>query len=168
MFLSHWILIVCLHTAIWFQILLFSTQILLFNSKSIVSASLSCSICVTYWPPTRPSCQKKKCTCVNNSCIRSKISGDQGWPWLSRGWIVCELWRSQEVGVRQIIILPRRQEVQISWREDAGMRTMSQVEQPRRTGKKGCESQRSWGSICSSSVQSPNPSGTEISPIDAI
>ena len=29
---------------------------------------------VTYWP--RPSCQKKKCTWVNNRCIRSKISGD--------------------------------------------------------------------------------------------
>ena len=29
---------------------------------------------VTYWP--RPSCQKKKCTCVNHRCIRSKISGD--------------------------------------------------------------------------------------------
>ena len=40
---------------------------------------------VTYWP--RPSCQKKKCTCVNNRCIRSKISGDQGIPWLSTGWI---------------------------------------------------------------------------------
>ena len=24
----------------------------------------------------RPSCQIKKCTCVNNRCIRSKISGD--------------------------------------------------------------------------------------------
>ena len=28
----------------------------------------------TYWP--RPSCQKKKGTGINNSCIRSKISGD--------------------------------------------------------------------------------------------
>ena len=28
---------------------------------------------VTYWP--RPSYQKKKCTCVNNRCIRSNISG---------------------------------------------------------------------------------------------
>ena len=39
---------------------------------------------------TRPSCQKKKCTCVNNRCIRSKIS-DQARPWLSRGWIECEI-----------------------------------------------------------------------------
>ena len=44
---------------------------------------------VTYWP--RPSCQKKKCTCINNRCIRLKISGDQGRPWLSRGWIECEI-----------------------------------------------------------------------------
>ena len=46
---------------------------------------------VAYWPPTRPSCQKKKCACVNNRCIRSKILGDQGRPWLSRGWIECEI-----------------------------------------------------------------------------
>ena len=45
---------------------------------------------VAYWPPARPSSQKKKCTCVNNWCIRSKIS-DQGRPWLSRGWIECEI-----------------------------------------------------------------------------
>ena len=43
---------------------------------------------VAYWP--RPSCQKKKCTCVNNRCIRSKIS-NQGRPWLSRIWIECEI-----------------------------------------------------------------------------
>ena len=46
---------------------------------------------VVYWPPTRPSSQKKKCTSVNTRSIRSKISGDQGWPWLSRGWIECEI-----------------------------------------------------------------------------
>ena len=46
---------------------------------------------VVYWPPTRPSCQKKKCTSINNRRIRSKISGDQGWPWQSRGWIECEI-----------------------------------------------------------------------------
>ena len=40
---------------------------------------------------TRPSCQKKKCTCANNRCIRSKISGDQGRPRLSRDWIECEI-----------------------------------------------------------------------------
>ena len=42
---------------------------------------------VAYLPPTRPSYQKKKCTCLNNRRIRSRISGDQGRPWLSRGWI---------------------------------------------------------------------------------
>ena len=34
---------------------------------------------------------KEKCTCVNNRCIRSKISGEQGRPWLLRGWIECEI-----------------------------------------------------------------------------
>ena len=46
---------------------------------------------VAYWHPTQPSCQKKKCTCVNNRCIRSKISRDQGRHWLSRGWIKWEI-----------------------------------------------------------------------------
>ena len=46
---------------------------------------------VAYWPPTQPSCQKKKCTCYLHRCIQSKISGDKGRPWLSRGWIECEI-----------------------------------------------------------------------------
>ena len=46
---------------------------------------------VAHWPPTQPSCQKKKYTCVNNRFIWSKISGDQGRTWLSRGWIECEI-----------------------------------------------------------------------------
>ena len=98
---------------------------------------------VEYWPPIRQSCQKKKCTCVNNRCIRSKISGDQGRPWLSRGWIECE-----------IVTL-------------AGSRWMSNyyitpVEQPRRTGKKGCDSQKSWGGqYVAVFVWSPTPSHTQ-------
>ena len=63
-------------------------------------------ICVAYWPLTRPSCPKKKCTSVNYRCIRSKISGDQGCPWLSRGWIECELGLSQEVGESNYYITP--------------------------------------------------------------
>ena len=35
---------------------------------------LSARLNATYWP--RPSCQRKKCTCVNNRYIRSKVSGD--------------------------------------------------------------------------------------------
>ena len=55
---------------------------------SLISSTL---VSVAYWPPTWPSCQKKKCTCVNNRWIQSEISGDQGWPWPSRGWIDCEI-----------------------------------------------------------------------------
>ena len=71
---------------------------------------------------------------------------------------------------RQIIIKLGAKEVQsvgnqTSWREDAGMRNMSQrgwvprppVEQPRRAGKKRCYGHKSGGSICCSSV-SPTPS----------
>ena len=48
--------------------------------------------CVTYWP--RPSCQNRKCTCVNNRCIRRGISGynlDCG-----RVELSTKLWCSQE------------------------------------------------------------------------
>ena len=55
----------------------------LFNAKSCLYIHLYNMVCVSYWP--RPSCQKKKCTCVNNRCIRSKISGDNlDCPWCSR------------------------------------------------------------------------------------
>ena len=40
---------------------------------------------VTYWP--RPSCQNRKCTCVNNRCIRSR--NIRIWPWT--GWTECEI-----------------------------------------------------------------------------
>ena len=96
-----------------------------------------CLLCVAYWPPTRPSCQDKKCTCVNNWYIRSKIS-DQGWPWLSRDWIKCELWRSHYITPRQ--------EVQISSREPCpsrGWAPRPPFEQPRRTGNKRCYDQKS-------------------------
>ena len=74
------------------------------------------------------------------------------------------MWRSQEEVDIKLLYNSVRQEVQISWRsefeasccswrKDAGMRTMSQhrlaprpsVEQSRRTRKKCCYSQKSWG-----------------------
>ena len=33
---------------------------------------LSIQSSVAYWPPTRPGCQNRKCTCVNNRWIRSR------------------------------------------------------------------------------------------------
>ena len=44
---------------------------------------------VVYWPPTRPSCQNRKCTYVNNRCIQSR--NIRIWPWLSRGCIEYEI-----------------------------------------------------------------------------
>ena len=61
------------------------------GDKGVHTFSKGISTNVVYWPPTRSSCQNRKCTCVNNRCIRSKISGDQGRPWLSRGWIECKI-----------------------------------------------------------------------------
>ena len=51
-------------------------QIIYTQLYSFKNHHLVIQIIVAYWPPTRPSCQNKKCTCVNNRCIRSKISGD--------------------------------------------------------------------------------------------
>ena len=49
---------------------------------------------VAYWPPTRPSCQNKKCTCVNDRCIWSSILG---YNLDCRGVeLSAKLWRSQE------------------------------------------------------------------------
>ena len=153
---------------------------------------------VVYWPPTRPGCQNRKCTCVNNRCIRSRniriLTVD--------GLNECEIvtLAGRRVGVKllynpgedrksvsrwsdQLEIRCGREnqhpaegalrtpdwavEVQISWREDAGMRNMSQrgwalrppIEQRRRTGKKRCYGHQSgvntleFCSVCNSLSQ---------------
>ena len=112
---------------------------------------------VVYWPPTQPSRQNRKCTCVNNRCIRSR--NIRIWPWMSRGWIECEIvtLAGRRVGVK-LLYNPGDRKFksvgdQVSWRKDAGMRTMSQrgwaprppVEQPKRTGKKRCYGHKSGG-----------------------
>ena len=141
---------------------------------------------VAYWPPTRPSCEKKKCACVNKRCIRSKISGDQGQPWLSRNWIECEIvtlagsrWASNYYitpATSNYYITPAFSlqltwtKVQVSWSENAGMGTISlqrlgpprpPVEQPRRTARKGCDSQKRGGQYVAVFVRSPTPSHTQ-------
>ena len=64
-----------------------------------------------------------------------------------------KLWRSQEEQWASNYYITWCTGSSISWREDAGMRTMSQrgwaprpsVQQPRRTGKKRCYGHKSWG-----------------------
>ena len=105
----------------------------------------------------------KKCTCVNNRWIRSKMSGDtltvDGLSWV-------QMWRSlKQVGVKQL------QEIRVSWRSEFGVSCCSSrsenqvsaqaapsgppVEQHRWMRKKCCDSQKSWGPICCNFVQSP-------------
>ena len=105
----------------------------------------------------------KKCTCVNNRCIRSKISGHtltvDGLNWV-------HMRRSlKQVDVKQLYY-PVLQEVRLSWRSEFGVSCCSSrienqvpaeagpsgppVEQPHRMRKKSCYSQKSWGSICCS------------------
>ena len=104
---------------------------------------------VVYWPPTRPGCQYRKCTCVNNRCIWSRNTRIlYPWPWT--GWMSEKLLRSQEEEWTSNYYITwvktGSQSVgdHMSWRSDAVEKTSTQrgwapkppVEQPRRTGKK--------------------------------
>ena len=132
------------------------------HSKNCVSLS-SCrktkSQDVAYWPLTRSSCQKKKCTCVNNRCIRSKISGDQGRSWLLRGWILCELWRSQEVGGSQIFYNPGDRKFR-----SVGEKMQEREPCPSSPGKRERNTViagRVWGQYVAIFVRSPTHSHTQ-------
>ena len=96
---------------------------------------------VAYWPPTRPSCQKKKCTCVNNRCIQSRMSGDN---------LDCR--RFELSGHKTIIYSVHRKfesvgEKMLEWEPcpSRGWAPRPPVEQPIRTGKKYCYSQKNGG-----------------------
>ena len=110
----------------------------------------------------------KKCTCVNNRCTRSKISGDN--PWLWTGWIECRCdahwsrWMSNNYITRcyrkfelfgdqslEWVVAVRSSENQTQKR--AGP-SGPLFEQPCRMRKKFCYSQKIWGSICCSFGQS--------------
>ena len=88
-----------------------------------------------YWPPTRPGCQNRKCTCVNNRCIRSRNNSDA----------------HKKVRVEQLYNLVHRKfnELEIrcgrenQYPERLGPRPP--VEQHRRTGKKRYYGQKSGG-----------------------
>ena len=91
---------------------------------------------VAYWPPTRLSCQKKKCTYVNNRYIRSNISGAtlivEVLNWVRTVTLARSRWTTNYY-ITPATGSPDRLERRC-WNE-----------QPRRTGKKGCDSQKSWG-----------------------
>ena len=106
---------------------------------------------VVYWPTTRPGCQNRKCTYVNNRCIWSRniriitLTVD--------GLNECNLWRPQEEGGVELLYYSVKTGSQLVWRPDplvtrcgresqhpAEWALRPPVEQPRRTGKK-----RSYG-----------------------
>ena len=85
---------------------------------------------VVYWPPSRPNCQNRKCTCVNNRCILSR--NIRIWPWLSRGWIEWEILTlaGRRVDVK-LLYNPGDRKIRsvgdkISWRSDAVEKTCTQ------------------------------------------
>ena len=101
----------------------------------------------------------EKCTCVNNRCIRSKISGDNldcrrvelsvkcdatGSRWMSNNYIT---------RVQQEVRLVRDQSLESVFQFEEwelGPSPRPPVEESRRTGKKCCYYRKSWGSICCS------------------
>ena len=71
---------------------------------------------VVYWPTTRPGCQNRKCTYVNNRCIRSRniriitLTVD----WLNE----CNCDAHKKRGALNYYITRWRQEVSLVWRPD--------------------------------------------------
>ena len=138
-----------LNTNIFYLVQIIFRQISLIHRGEPNSSNHS----VTYWP--RPSCQKKKCTCVNNRCIQSKISGDNldcrrvelsANVMLTRG-----KWASNNYITRV------RQEVR-----SVGEKMLDVPAEPPAPGWAVLENEKEmllwpeeWGSICCSSVQSP-------------
>ena len=100
---------------------------------------------VTYW--SRPSCQNRKCTCVNNRCIRSK--NIRIWPWM--GWMsaICDV--HKKVGVELLYNSVHRKFNQLEKRcgrenqHPAEWAPRPLVEQPKRKGKKHCYGHKSGG-----------------------
>ena len=114
---------------------------------------------VTYWP--WPSCQKKKCTCVNNRCIWSKISGDNldCWRvelktnvtlarsrWTSNYYITPATGSSDQLEIR-------------CWNENHVLVEAGPpgpwLSSPGKRERNAAVARRVEGSICCSSVQSP-------------
>ena len=114
---------------------------------------------VTYWP--QPSCQKKKCTCVNNRCIQSKISGTtltvEGLNWVR----IVTLARSRWVSNYHItpVTGSSDQLERRCWNEnhvpaEAGP-PGPRLSSPGEWERNAAVARRVGGSICCSSVQSP-------------
>ena len=96
-----------------------------------------------YWPTTRPGCQNRKCTYVNNRCIRSRN--------IRIITLTVQLWRPQEEGGVELLYNSVKTGSQLVWGPDpletrcdresqhpAEWAPRPPVEQPRRTGKKRC------------------------------
>ena len=130
---------------------------------------------VTYWPSTKLSI--KRCTCVNNRCIRSKILGYHLdlWTWLnsvqtltgsrcmSNNYITRCHRRLESVGV-QVAVSSSCSWSQLGTRcqrenqlADWGLAALSdpRLSSPARIQKKCCYGQKNFGSICSSLSPSP-------------
>ena len=117
--------------------------------------------CILSSDPAKLS--NEKCTSVNNRCIRSKRSGDD---LDCRGVKLganCDA-RRKYVDVKLLYNPGDRKfrsvgEKMLEWEPcpSRGWAPRRPVEQPRRTGKKGCDSQKSWGGgqCVSVFVQSP-------------
>ena len=129
-------------------------------------------ICVVYWPTIRPGCQNRKCTYVNNRCIRSRniriitLTVD--------GLNECNLWRSQEEGGVELLYNSVKTGSQLVWRPDPLLTRCGRESQhpaewatqapgwaAQENGKETQLWPMEWGSICCSSIRSLTPSHTK-------
>ena len=133
----------------------------------------SLAISVVYWPTTQSGCQNKKCTCVNNRCIRSKKNQDIIAFTVDRlNECDCDVHKKKvDVELLYNSVKTGRQAV---WRPDQLERRCGRENQhPEKLGPQapGWSAQENgketwlwsieWGSICCSSVRSPTPSHTQ-------
>ena len=108
-------------------------------------ADTGCTLyCILTSDPAKLSKEEMHLCKKKNRCIRPKISGDQGRPWLSRGWTECEIvtLAGRGVGVKLLYNPGDRKFRSVGekcWNEDHVPERLAPrppVEQPRRTGKK--------------------------------
>ena len=74
-------------------------------------------ISVIYWPTTRPGWQNRKCTNVNNRCVRSRNNQDIIALTVD-GLNECNLWRKQEEGDVELLYNLVKTGSQLLWRLD--------------------------------------------------
>ena len=121
---------------------------------------------VVYWPTTRPGCKNRKCTCVNNRCIRSRniriitLTMDR----LNECEIVTSTRR--RCALNYYITVHRKfNQLEIRCSRESQLSERLGPQAPGWAAQENGKEMRlwpiEWGSICCSCVRFPTPSHTQ-------